>query len=1290
MRKLLGGRTAADTSTDISSASPTTPVPVAYRPSKSQNAVYAAGVPISCFDVASDKRAAVLGGPHILKTMVLDGAGYASFSFTEGLDVRAAILTRQSTNPRASVVADQLNIRDVKWHGSSTIFTACASGKIFAYDLARIGAGAGSEPLECIQIQEDSRQVNTLDVNPHLKSWVLSGSQDGTARIFDASAPLQNRSGVLTFRQRFAPLRCIDSVRQVKWSPRVGHEMACCTESGVVLKWDVRQPVKPLLRINAHEKACAAIAWHPDGAHLMSAGWDTKLHVWDLGSSADKRQKPKWTISTPAPVSAIAWRPGLWSATTQSRRLAEVAVTYDETSNRRYGTSAVHIWDLARPTMPYKEIQRFDSSPTALAWQDQDVLWTVGQDGLFNQCDVAFAPKVIDRQSTSAMAFSPRGDVVMFLDERPQSQRPRPSSTHEPEVHRQTYTSIPNTPAFGVSRSESEEEVIGTFLGPRRRRAHRRRLSGRDGGGRMSTTPPSGGSSFPDNPKQVLNLEQSINVTGIFKTQQTMASGPIPSAKSVHVYQYLSSEYLETLAKNLPEVQDGATLVDRVGSIMERFAKAAENANQYRLAQTWRILAYVMRLLLERRAQYHLDLRVNRFQKLPGEDLKGSARLKPPDSNDGNGEETPRRPSTQRGSIDSRFLSRSLLTEEIESTSNAATPLARPTDPDVVDDHTYQYGKKLAPIVEPESLRLGPAVHDSFRESTSPEVGEGVATSTSMPGHEESSTEGYDFYDIAAPVQAIDVPAPKNDAKGPRYEAHAAGQDSVETLSQMFSISDGTKRSIARSSSSGDVFAKPHLVRQASGTEKSSVTSSVELGGPDDVSPTASRTGTEKRTESPDEVFLISQTTLGTDESFPSQTTYSGSYGQKSPGDPSERRSSMANVEVESAPSPSEPSSSPKHDTRRYVIESDYLPWEDDPPYPYTSPYPAASADGAHSAGPPSPLDPYRLLTSALAFESKSSALNASAMILLLRPLVPESVIDGYQARAILRQHHACLMRMSLFVEAALLRNLCVKGWPAGLPDWGDNYTVVFAVAQQGVKVGFFCSACRKPREVDPSAGANAVWTCERCRSVMAPCAVCGHRNPERADGIPLEVSEGSAAVASLSKWWYCPGCAHGGHASCLQTWHAPVTGSAPADASSKYSDGCCPLDGCGHACLPGKYRGETTTQRSDETARAAAAAAESARMAAELHHQRSTSGNGSRKTSPHQSSALSERGNLAVVSDGHDVPPSHAVSAARETLNAGGGGGILSSSPSRQPGAGAMSGDRERRKSVKFARTGR
>jgi WD40 repeat protein len=1286
MRKLLGKsstETPAGDSSNLSiTSAPASTISASFRPPKSQDAVYKAGVPILALDVSPDRRTAILAGGHILKTVVLDDPSNFNFNFREGVDLRA-VITAQPAGLKGNQAADQLSIRDVKWHGGSTIFTACANGKIFAYDVARVGSGA-ADPLEYMQTQEDSRQVNTLDVNPHLKTWLLSGSQDGMARVFDTAAPIQGRGGI-TLRQRFAPLKCIDSVRQVKWSPKVGHEMACCTEGGVVLKWDVRQPARPLLRINAHEKACASIAWHPDGNHLISAGRDTKLHVWDVGSTADKRQKPKWSVTTPAPIWTIAWRPGLWSATAQNKRVAQVAVSYDDSSSRRYGTSAVHIWDLARPTLPYKEIERFDSSPAALLWQDQDMLWTVGQDGLFTQSDVAYAPKVIDRQSTSSVAFSPKGDVMMFLDERSHpNNRPRPPVTHHAEiVPRGPYGSSPNAPMLSISRSDSEEDVVGSFLGPRRR-SIRRKAGGRSG--HLSTTPPSG-SGITDDNKQFLALDQAINVTGIFKTQQTMAFGRLPAAKTTQVYQYLSRLYLETLHQELPYVQGGKSLNKRVGIILEHYARAAESVSYFRLAQTWRILSYTVGLLLDRRAQYHLDLRLGRFHKMKIEDRKGSGMLKPVDLYNASrtpGDETPRRGSVKPG-IGSRSLStRSLLALGFESTSNVPTPIARPADAAMnTKEHAQQVGKRLAAVTEPDELSLGPGINDRFEDTPRRRLDSVPVSDVSHESESSqiSSTEGYDFYDADVLLKAVDVPPKKKEPLSlgstspeiPKVTRH----DSDESFAQMFSTSDATKKPSA-STPRGIGPWRSSLARHASDMEKDNQEYPSHIRG-EEVhtaadTPTDSPMPRPKKpvTDSPDEVFMISQTTMGTDDSFPSQTS-EPSQPELSPPEPTTQPAHPK----EESPQPQilAPASHPSRtispfkdlfpaqkDLRPYIVETDYLPWEDDPLYPYPM----------VTTGDPSvvsPLDPYTSITEALHYESRSSALNASAIILLLKPLVPEFVIDYHQASAVLRQHHTRLMQMGLFIEASLLRNLCVQGWPEGLPQWGENYTAIFTPAQQNGKVSFFCSSCKKPRELDPKNGPEGIWTCERCRTAVAPCAVCGHREPTQAEFTPIEVSSAMASDSYLSEWWYCPGCAHGGHASCLQAWHAPL--EAPETGSTaSFSDGCCPLDGCGHACLPGRYRSETTTARADEIGRATV----------EKTRARDERGaSSSRRSSPRAGTDRS------VKSDGHDIPQSRAVGMARDALNKG-SGGILSSSPGRA----VVTGERERRKSVKFAGTDR
>src|SRR5262249_37197570 len=155
-------------------------------------------------------------------------------------------------------------------------------------------------------------------------------------------------------------------------------------------------------------------------------------------------------------------------------------------------------------------------------------------------------------------------------------------------------------------------------------------------------------------------------------------------------------------------VKGGKPLNQRVALIMEQYAKAAEAVSLFRLSQTWRVLAYAISLLLEKRAQYHLETTTGRFQKLKTDDKKGSGKLRPVDlysSSKSYGEETPRRLSAQSGvTIGRTMSSKSLLAEGIESTSNQPTPLARPVDAsnNGYGSHSQQTGRKLASVMEPD------------------------------------------------------------------------------------------------------------------------------------------------------------------------------------------------------------------------------------------------------------------------------------------------------------------------------------------------------------------------------------------------------------------------------------------------------------------------------------------------------------------------------------------------------------------------------------------------------------
>ncbi|KAI0377503.1 hypothetical protein F5Y04DRAFT_264015 [Hypomontagnella monticulosa] len=973
--------------------------------------------------------------------------------------------------------------------------------------------------------------------------------------------------------------------------------------------------------------------------------------------------------------------------------------------------------------MPYKEIDVFENSPTALLWHDQDLLWTAGHDG-FAQCDVAFAPKVIDRQPLSNLAFSARGEALMFLEERAQPPRPRPTIIAHQGLPTSSYSSSPTGQMLSISRSDSEEEVIGSFIGTKRRTTDKRRTNSR-AAHTLSTTPPSG----PGTGDQVIPLDQAMRVTGIFKPHQIMAIGPIPAAPKIHIYRYLSRQYLEILERDLPSNEGAKPLNERVAEIVERYARASEAVSQFRLAQTWRILSYAIGLLLTRRSQYHLEQRlVRRDQPLsvvdkdtadPGLKFSKadmSPRLKT------SGEDTPRKPPSITSHEVRHLQGKSLLAEEMDSESNVPTPLARPVKENGSDYREHVGGKTLTPVLEMESFNLPPAI---FPDRASPRKRlDSTSLSTVSQDSQKSSTEGYDFYDVEALEhipKAIDVPKKheplvldSTEPGSPNARRRPIPRhDSEESYTQMFSISDSSRQtSVLTSSSGGSASRIPRKNEQdgggfgeMEGGYGSRIRGKLIAESPENTRYPIRHPIERQDSDALTDDFKISQVTTDTMESdSPEQT-----HGHSSLGHPPLELALPTQPHLED-----HIADQPEDHPSPHITETDFLPWSDDPPYPH----PIAAEIGEKL--PIAAINPYDILSRALEFESRRSALNASAMILLLKPLVPDDVVDSYQAAAILRQHHNRLMSMRLFVEAALLRNLCVRGWPNGLDGWGEHYNAVFSPAQDRVSAAFSCSQCHKPREIDRSKTGHGIWKCERCRAVMAPCAVCGHRNAS-ADSLPVvPVSEGLATISSppseepiLSTWWYCPGCAHGGHANCLQDWHgpiepketppAPIFPAFPIDSPfpETNSDGCCPFDGCGHACLPGKWRDESRAARTEELGRAVREQTRNSISGVSTSLKR---GAKERKGSSATTMSLPATPTSIIRGDAIEVPQSRAVESVRETLSvaditpastgsggSGGssGGGLLSSILSSSPGRAAsvlVGSGPERRKSVKFA----
>ncbi|KAK4930778.1 SEA (Seh1-associated) complex subunit, partial [Elasticomyces elasticus] len=353
------------------------PIQTGYRSNPVRDAVHRSNLPISALDINEAGSHAILAGRDILKTVKVN-----DYNIAESFNLREAVRTNLSTQHLSTSEIQRrkeyLPARDVRWSRGKfahVVATASDNGRITLLDVTTLG----NSQVELAWLHSHKSQVNKLDFDPHLGYLLLSGSQDRTCKIWDIRDP-RKPSGWAQFDIK-AP------IRDVRWNPKDAVEFALSTETGIIQKWDVRSPKGPVLSHNAHERSCYSISWHADGKHLVSGGFDKKVKVWNF-KSENKRSKPIFELRTPQGIMNLAWRPPCWSdeytglGTWQS---TQIVTTYGEDDPR------IHVWDLRRPALPFREVNTSDRRAIDLCWRDKDLLWTVDQAGIFQQHDMSHA-----------------------------------------------------------------------------------------------------------------------------------------------------------------------------------------------------------------------------------------------------------------------------------------------------------------------------------------------------------------------------------------------------------------------------------------------------------------------------------------------------------------------------------------------------------------------------------------------------------------------------------------------------------------------------------------------------------------------------------------------------------------------------------------------------------------------------------------------------------------------------------------------------------------------------------
>jgi hypothetical protein len=1134
-------------------------------------------------------------------------------SSSEEFNIRNAIINFSSTHHVAGGLPtkhkDQLAIKDVKWsHGEfhTIIATASANGRIIIYDLHRAG-------LEVARFNGHSRQVHRLAFNPHRPAWLLSGSQDSSIRMWDLRMASGERSVAnCSSTSRYSGNS--DAVRDIRWSPGDGVMFAAATDSGTIQCWDYRYMKAPQLRIAAHEKPCYAVDWHPDGRHLVSGGTDKQVKVWDFSSTAERRQKPTFQFRAPQAVVNVRWRPPCESQDGGDWQSTQLVTSYERDDPR------IHLWDLRRPHIPFREFDRYETPAADLLWRSKDLLWTVGEAGSFTQTDIRYAPQVLNHRPMCAVAWSPTGDVVAITQKRARQRTLGITSADFIHIGGENDQNTSMLTSQSATDDGLDDSTLTSF-----RQKQTKGLIGRQSKS-LGNTPPG-----PEDAPVVVPLEKALAIEKSLTPRQLGAVGQIAGVSSdADVFRYLAQQYAPLMED--PGPHPGQNRRDRIRALLDDLdhnADCAEEAGLLKLAQTWRIVRCAVVQELEVRAEENR----RRDQERNDHHRKVMSPSKNALDRPRGFEETKSEKMKShlfKGVMESEGSRRAVT--EPESTSNVTTPLAHPLPDSPSGSRPSPTGQMASLTDDLVDLQpLPPSVMSSrYSSKTSNDiVRDGLATSDlgvlSSPRLHRQESESSENPPTFSRSLASDQPR-DDQFDGPEGDLRSAPRAIAGRADWRRHTSQDFGKGVSEDDYEQTVEDKKALHRDYKVLPKKIL--NLETLASDTNRPT--RPGGFFRHDSTESFPMFSASTdsshraksIGT--SFSSRTGGTTSFRRDSTEWDIEEDAVIAEEDISNSDSALGPNSfrleremsfgdslpdgnnvhlqRPSSPARLLVEYSQGLDDSGNNPMGDDS---GETSSEPHVAGVPAdwdglalPLTPQLtaskpwsaevILREAIRHYHSNGPVDIQTAAHLLQKIhalfyTCESILPYDECGSIFKAYNEQLLRHSMYVEAAELRNFCVPKYPA-----------VYEYSQVDTFINVFCYSCKKPYE-------NPVRDnrrCHRCRTPQKPCPVCLNLEPpsewtnpglsllrgeqdsensprslfsDKTEAIPVSEMEQLDQTYTPTRpfgsslWSWCQGCGHGGHVACMTRWLTDL----------EISEGGCPTPGCMHDCGPGPRRKE-------------------------------------------------------------------------------------------------------------------
>jgi hypothetical protein len=1046
-------------------------------------------------------------------------------------------------------------------------------------------------------MHEHNRQVHRLAFNPVRPAVFLSASSDATVRLWDLRF-ISNDKGVTTCRSRQKFLGHSEAIRDVRWRPFEGYEFATGSDSGVIQRWDIRKENAPLLKIHAHEKPCHSVDWHPDGKHLLSGGRDGFVKIYDF-SMTEKRQKPLRQIRAPQAIMNARWRPPCWSLEEHESgdwQSTQLVTSYDNTDPR------IHLWELKRPNLPFREFDKFDGACTDMLWHSKDLLWTVGNDGVFSQSDIHFAPQVVQRRAFSSFDWSCSSGKLRF------GTRKRSTRSGSGFVDTSDFL-ISNSKERGTSGekpvgsrsfTDDDENLLSTSFRKRQSRVSSSRSSKSLGG-----TPPSA-----EDGTVAVALNRTLDKCGKYEPmQRQVLAMVILGASSDPLVQKL---YAKSTRQLLGLHQEGPTsmLLEKIDTIFENNARLSEMALMYRLAQSWRIAGLTIIDELRTRAEARVQERIDDAASKKEEAARQAETEAEFQASTLEGKADKMKSHLFKGVVEAEGRNGS---PETDSTSNMTTPLARPLPDSPLSTHTYREQTsppRMIPLNDEELRPLPPSILSTqpltmdlkiLEEGDDTLLFKSLNEQFDARKRSRSTTQSSVSPPLPPSIESISTSKPEGDRSAPRaiegkaeWRKEKSSSRSVSPNMPSFDRVAEARRAALRDykapqrtlvnfdSPSGSAQGRllrasfdPHDSSESFPMFSASTDSSHRIRSLGGSFPASQYSDGSDAILEPWEIEEASRHDQVRPDHLPTTTSDSPETDQDSFMHVNLSKSSTGELSSDGSTRIFRPSHLlvPLRDPSQRTLQSPDLSIGGYIPSDFT--HSLSQTRGASNAGEPpkipadanastgySPWGATHIIRHLLSFHTTSQAtIHLPAQLLsLIQPYlnVSHTLIPSTICAQIFASYNDVLLRLGLVIEAAELRKLCAHLYPS---------VYAYAQEQQDTYINVYCHSCNKPFENRKRNN----FVCETCGSKQAPCPVCLSVKPPTEWA--LEADSTSARMKGASLWAWCQGCGHGGHVECMERWLS----------NTEISEGGCASQGCLHDCGPGPRRREKARTREEK-----------------------------------------------------------------------------------------------------------